>query len=102
MEKRQQGLRAVYRRRDGRCESRDPLPRQGGTTYHFATGGPEAALANARAAAEDADVGIRALGTVWPATHPLAVRLRRRAERGLHAMMVEGGWSLRDPCPRCL
>ena len=39
-------------------ESRDPLPRRGGTTYHFATGGLEAALADARAAAGDKDVGI--------------------------------------------
>jgi dihydrofolate reductase len=39
-------------------ESRDPLPRQGGTTYHFVTGGLEAALADARAAAGDKDVGI--------------------------------------------
>jgi hypothetical protein len=43
-------------------ESRDPLPRQGGTTYHFVTGGLEAALADARAAAEDEDVGIRGVG----------------------------------------
>jgi dihydrofolate reductase len=37
---------------------RDPLPRKGGTTYHFVTGGLEAALAQARAAADDKDVGI--------------------------------------------
>jgi dihydrofolate reductase len=35
-----------------------PLPRQGGTTYHFVTGGLEAALADARAAADDKNVGI--------------------------------------------
>ncbi len=39
-------------------ESRDPLPRQGGTTYHFVNGGLEAALADARAAAGDKNVGI--------------------------------------------
>jgi len=39
-------------------ESRDPLPRQGGTTYYFVTGGLEAALADARAAAGDKNVGI--------------------------------------------
>jgi dihydrofolate reductase len=35
-----------------------PLPRQGGTTYHFVTGGLEAALVDARAAAADKNVGI--------------------------------------------
>ena len=39
-------------------KSRDPLPRQGGTTYYFVTGGLEAALADARAAAGDKNVGI--------------------------------------------
>jgi dihydrofolate reductase len=39
-------------------ESRAPLPRQGGTTYHFVTGGLEAALADARAASDEKDVGI--------------------------------------------
>ena len=39
-------------------ESREPLPRQGGTTYHFVTGGLEAALADARAASDDKDVGV--------------------------------------------
>jgi dihydrofolate reductase len=39
-------------------EAREPLPRRGGTMYHFATGGLEAALAEARAAAGDKDVGI--------------------------------------------
>ncbi|HEV3475220.1 MAG TPA: dihydrofolate reductase family protein [Actinomycetota bacterium] len=39
-------------------ESRDPLPRQGGTTYHFVTGGLEVALAEARVAADDKNVGI--------------------------------------------
>ena len=38
-------------------ESRDPLPRRGGTTYQFVTG-LEAALADAREAAGDKDVGI--------------------------------------------
>jgi dihydrofolate reductase len=39
-------------------ESREPLPRRGGTTYHFVTDGLEAGLAQARAAADDKDVGI--------------------------------------------
>ena len=39
-------------------ESREPLPRQGGTTYHFVTGGLEAALADARAVSDEKDVGI--------------------------------------------
>jgi dihydrofolate reductase len=39
-------------------ESREPLLRQGGTTYHFVTGGLEAALADARAAAGDKNVGV--------------------------------------------
>jgi dihydrofolate reductase len=39
-------------------ESRDPLPRQSGTTYSFVTGGLEAALAEARSAAGDKDVGV--------------------------------------------
>jgi dihydrofolate reductase len=38
--------------------SREPLPRRGGTTYHFMTGGLEAALADARAAADEKDVGV--------------------------------------------
>ena len=39
-------------------ESREPLPRQGGTTYNFVTDGLEAGLAQARAAADDKAVGI--------------------------------------------
>ena len=39
-------------------ETRDPLPRRGGTTYHFVTRGLDAALAVARAAADDKDVGV--------------------------------------------
>jgi dihydrofolate reductase len=39
-------------------EKRDPLPMQGGTTYTFVTGGIEAALERARAAAGDKNVGI--------------------------------------------
>jgi dihydrofolate reductase len=39
-------------------ESRDPLPRQGGTTYTFVTGGLEAGLEQARAVAGDKNVGI--------------------------------------------
>jgi len=37
---------------------REPLQMQGGTTFHFATGGIEAALLQARAAAGDADIAI--------------------------------------------
>jgi dihydrofolate reductase len=37
---------------------RDPLPMQGGTTFHFVTDGIESALAQARAAAGDHDVQI--------------------------------------------
>jgi dihydrofolate reductase len=39
-------------------EKRAPLPRQGGTTYHFATAGIEAGLTQARAAAGDNSVGV--------------------------------------------
>jgi dihydrofolate reductase len=39
-------------------ESREPLPRQGGTTYTFVTEGLEAGLEQARAAAGDKNVGI--------------------------------------------
>ena len=39
-------------------ESRAPLPRAGGTTYDFVTDGLDAALADARAAADDKDVGV--------------------------------------------
>lgn len=39
-------------------EEREPLPMRGGTTYSFVTGGLEAALEQARAAAGDKDVGI--------------------------------------------
>jgi dihydrofolate reductase len=37
---------------------REPLPREGGTTFHFVTDGIEPALEQARAAAGDADVAI--------------------------------------------
>jgi dihydrofolate reductase len=37
---------------------REPLPMQGGTTYHFVTDGIESALAQAREAAGDKDVSI--------------------------------------------
>src|SRR5690606_9261590 len=36
--------------------ARDPIPMQGGTTYHFVTEGPERALELAREAAGDKDV----------------------------------------------
>lgn len=39
-------------------ETRDPLPMQGGTTYHFVTDGIEAALEQARAAAGEKNVSI--------------------------------------------
>lgn len=39
-------------------EAREPLPRQGGTTYIFVRGGIDAALEQARAAAGDKDVGV--------------------------------------------
>src|SRR5690554_6784114 len=38
-------------------EEREPLPMKGGTTYTFVTGGIEAALEQARAAAADKNVG---------------------------------------------
>jgi dihydrofolate reductase len=38
--------------------ARDPQPMDGGTTYHFVTGGIESALAQARAAAGDGDISI--------------------------------------------
>jgi dihydrofolate reductase len=37
---------------------REPLPMQGGTTFHFVTGGIESALEQARAAADGKDVSI--------------------------------------------
>jgi dihydrofolate reductase len=39
-------------------ERRDPMPMQGGTTYTFVSDGIESALAQARAAAGDKDVGL--------------------------------------------
>jgi dihydrofolate reductase len=39
-------------------EAREPLPRQGGTTYFFATTGLEEALEQAKAAAGDRDVRV--------------------------------------------
>jgi len=39
-------------------KERDPMPMQGGTTYHFVTDGVDAALELARAAAGEKDVGI--------------------------------------------
>jgi dihydrofolate reductase len=38
-------------------EARDPMPMQGGTTYNFVTGGIEAGLEQAQAAAGERDVG---------------------------------------------
>ena len=38
--------------------AREPLPLQGGTTFHFVTDGVDSALAQAREAAGDADVVI--------------------------------------------
>jgi dihydrofolate reductase len=38
--------------------AREPLEMQGGTTFHFVTEGPEAALARAREAAGDRDVAV--------------------------------------------
>lgn len=38
--------------------AREPLPMQGGTTFHFVTGGIESALEQARAAAGEQDVSI--------------------------------------------
>jgi dihydrofolate reductase len=37
---------------------RDPLPMEGGTTFHFVTDGIESALTQARAAAGDADIAV--------------------------------------------
>jgi len=37
---------------------RDPLPMEGGTTFHFVTDGPEAAMALAREAAGEEDISI--------------------------------------------
>ncbi len=45
-------------------ERRDPMPMQGGTTYHFVTGGIEAAFEQARAAAGGKDVGMWGGGLV--------------------------------------
>jgi dihydrofolate reductase len=42
--------------------ARDPLPMEGGTTFHFVTDGPESALEQARAAAGDKDVLINGGG----------------------------------------
>jgi dihydrofolate reductase len=39
-------------------EERDPMPMKGGTTYIFVTGGIEAGLDHAKAAAGEKDVGI--------------------------------------------
>ena len=39
--------------------ARDPLPMQGGTTYHFVTDGIESALAQAREAAGDGEISFQ-------------------------------------------
>ena len=39
-------------------ETREPLPRRGGTTYHFVNRGLDAGLADARAAAGEKNVGV--------------------------------------------
>ncbi len=61
--------------------AREPLEMKGGTTFHFVTDGIEAALEQARAAAEDKDVFLAGGGRAHPAV-PRG-RARRRA-RGAH------------------
>src|SRR5438045_3440704 len=65
--------------------ARDPQPMDGGTTYYFVTGGIEAALAQARAAAGAGDVAIQ--GGAPTLNQHLAARRgwRRRTGQGRRA-----------------
>jgi dihydrofolate reductase len=70
-------------------EDREPIPRQGGTTYHFVTGGPESALHQARAAAGDKGVGI--WGGANVIRQYLQARLLDEMQIHLVPMLLSGG-----------
>jgi len=53
-------------------DERDPQPMDGGTAYHLVTDGIESALAQAREAAGDGDVSMRAARAPSTSTSPVA------------------------------
>jgi dihydrofolate reductase len=63
-------------------EKRAPLPMQGGTTYNFVTGGIEAVLEMARAAAGDKNVG------VWGGANIMRQYLKAHLLDEMHIHMV--------------
>jgi dihydrofolate reductase len=69
--------------------AREPLEMQGGTTFHFVTGGPEEALARARAAAGQEDVHIG--GGADVARQFLAAGLVDEMEVHLVPLLLGGG-----------
>jgi dihydrofolate reductase len=74
--------------------AREPLEMQGGTTFHFVTGGPEDALARARAAAGQQDVHIG--GGADVARQYLAAGLVDEMEVHVVPLLLGGGERLFD------
>ena len=76
---------------------REPLEMAGGTTFHFVTGGPEEALALARAAAGDRNVAIAGGST----TINQYLAAGAIDELRLHVVPVVDRCRLRAPVRRC-
>jgi len=74
--------------------ARDPLPLQGGTTFHFVTDGIEAALEQARAAAGDADVMVA--GGASAISQYLAAGLLDELHLHIVPILLGGGARLLD------
>ena len=70
-------------------EQREPLEKQGGTTFHFVTGGVESALEQARAAASDGDVAVAGGSSV--ATQLLAAGLLDEVQLHIVPVTLGGG-----------
>ena len=72
--------------------AREPVEKQGGTTFHFVTEGIEAALEQARAAAGDKDVVV--VGGAEAIQHYLAAGLIDEFDVHVAPMLLGGGTSL--------
>jgi dihydrofolate reductase len=76
---------------------RDPLPMDGGTTFHFATDGIEAALAQAREAAGDRNVAIA--GGASTVNQYLAAGLVDELHLHIAPLLLHGGERLFEGVP---
>jgi dihydrofolate reductase len=74
--------------------AREPLPLQGGTTFHFVTDGIESALEQARAAANGADITLA--GGAHAAQQYLAAGLVDEMEISLAPVLLGSGERLFD------